>query len=70
MKTNTNTLIIVTAYSSISPKPCRKAYLNSNEELATQRFLREFPAARDMSVEVIGFEDEFTIRANGTLAAY
>ncbi|KAB7727285.1 hypothetical protein F5984_21905 [Rudanella paleaurantiibacter] len=70
MKTSTNTLTVVTAYSSISPKPCRKAYLNSSEELATQRFLREFPAARDLTVVVLGFEDEFTIRPNGTLAAY
>jgi len=67
---DTNTLTIVTGYGSISPKPFRKAYLNSSEEMATQRFLRDYPGARDASVVVVSFEDEFTIRTNGEISAY
>ena len=66
----TNTLTIVTGYGSISPKPFRKAYLNNSEEMATQRFLRDYPGVRDATVVVISFEDELTIRTNGEIAAY
>jgi hypothetical protein len=65
-----NTLTIVTGYGSISSKPLRKAYLNSSEEMATQRFLRDYPTVRDASVVVISFEDELTIRTNGEISAY
>lgn len=66
----TNTLTIVTGYGSISPKPFRKAYLNSSEEMATQRFLRDYPGVRDASLVVVSFEDELTIRTNGEISAY
>lgn len=65
-----NTLTIVTGYGSISPKPFRKAYLNSSEDMATQRFLRDYPKVRDTNVVVISFEDELTIRTNGEISAY
>ncbi|AQG79277.1 hypothetical protein [Spirosoma montaniterrae] len=66
----TNTLLIITGYGSVSAKPFRKAYLNSDEEAARQRFLRDYPNARDTSVRVIPFDDELTIRTNGEISAY
>lgn len=66
----TNTLILVLGYNSISPKPFRKAYLNCPEDLARQRFQRDYPTIRDMTVEVVHFDDEFTIRAGGAISAY
>ncbi|MCK8495621.1 hypothetical protein M0L20_27395 [Spirosoma sp. RP8] len=66
----TNTLIVVTVYSSISPKPFRKAYLNNSEEMARQRFVQQHPGVRDVSVALIAFEDELTIRSNGDVVAY
>lgn len=65
-----NTLIIVTGYGSVSPRPFRKAYLNISEPVATQRFLRDYPGVRDASVVIVSFDDELTIRANGEIAAY
>ncbi|MFD2573233.1 hypothetical protein ACFSUS_21500 [Spirosoma soli] len=66
----TNTLVIVTGYGSISPKPFRKAYLNNSEEVSKQRFLRDYPGVRDTTVVVVPFEDELTIRTNGEISAY
>lgn len=63
-----NTLIIITAYGSITPKPWKKAYLNISEELTNQRFLKEHPIVRDLSVVSFTFDDEFTIEANGQLS--
>ncbi|MEZ0611739.1 hypothetical protein ACAW74_24725 [Fibrella sp. WM1] len=65
-----NTLVIVTGYKSISPRPIRKAYLNSSEDKATQRFVQAYPGIRDVTTVTITFEDEFTIRANGDIAPY
>ena len=66
----TNTLTILTGYESISPRHIRKAYLNLNQESATQRFVYDHPGIRDASAVVIPFEDELTIRANGEITAY
>lgn len=66
----TNTLIIITGYSSISPKPIRKAYLNNSEETARLRFIQQNPGIRDVSVVLVSFDDEFTIRSNGEILAY
>jgi hypothetical protein len=66
----TNSLVIITGYSSISPKPSRKAYLNISEEVARQRFSKEHPNVRDTSVVIVSFEDELTIRSNGDISAY
>lgn len=66
----TNTLVIITGYSSISPKPIRKAYLNKSEETARLRFIQQNPGIRDVSVALISFDDEFTIRSNGEILAY
>lgn len=65
-----NTLVIVTGYGSVSPKPFRKAYLNTSKETAMQRFLQNHPGSRDTSMVVITFEDELTIRANGEISSY
>lgn len=65
-----NSLIIVTGYHSISPKPTRKAYLNISEEVARQRFLHDYPSTRDATASLVDFDDEFTIRPNGELSAY
>lgn len=65
-----NTLVIITGYGSISPKPFRKAYLNTSEEVARQRFFQQHPGVRDVRLTIISFEDEFTIRSNGELTAY
>lgn len=66
----TNTLVIVTGYGSITPKPWRKAYLNSSEESASQRFIKEHPGVRDTSIVSISFDDEFSIGARGEISAY
>ncbi|GAB3547141.1 hypothetical protein [Spirosoma fluminis] len=66
----TNTLVIVTGYRSISPKPTRKAYLNHTEEVAQERFLLDHPGIRDIRVVSVLFEDELTIRDNGDISAY
>lgn len=66
----TNTLVIITGYGSISPKPFRKAYLNNSEEVARQRFIQQHPGVRDVSVVIISFEDELTIRSNGEIGTY
>jgi hypothetical protein len=63
-----NTLVIVTGYGSITPKPWKKAYLNSSEESANQRFLKEHPGVRDTSVVSISFDDEFTIGTRGEIS--
>ncbi|GAB3974715.1 hypothetical protein GCM10028806_30940 [Spirosoma terrae] len=65
-----NTLVIITGYGSISPKPVRKAYLNSSQEMAMHRFVQQNPGVRDVSVVIIDFEDELTIRPNGDIVAY
>lgn len=66
----TNSLIILTGYGSVSPKPLRKAYLNSSEEAARQRFFQQHPGVRDVSVVTVAFDDELTIRPNGDISAY
>lgn len=63
-----NTLVIITGYGSVSPRPWRKAYLNVSEETAHQRFLKEHPVVRDMSVVRFTFDDEFAIRSDGQLS--
>ncbi|MVM38930.1 hypothetical protein GO730_17585 [Spirosoma sp. HMF3257] len=63
-----NTLIIITGYGSVTPKPWRKAYLNSSEESANQRFLKEHPGARDTSSITISFDDEFSINSRGEVS--
>lgn len=66
----TNTLVMITGYGSISLKPFRKAYLNNSEEVARQRFARQHPGVRDVSVVILSFEDELTIRSNGEISTY
>ncbi|QJW89973.1 hypothetical protein HNV11_11595 [Spirosoma taeanense] len=63
-----NTLVVVTGYGSISPKPWKRAYLNISEEKAHQRFLAQHPGVRDVSVKSLLFKDELVIRANGDIA--
>ncbi|RYC69357.1 hypothetical protein EQG79_12145 [Spirosoma sordidisoli] len=67
---STNTLIIITGYGSVSPKPTRKAYLNVNPDAAHQRFMREYPNLRSVTSVTVPFEDELTIRAPGDISAY
>ena len=62
-----NTLVIITGYGSITPKPWKKAYLNLNEEIAYQRFLKEHPNARDMSTITVSFDDEFAINTRSEI---
>lgn len=65
-----NTLVIITGYGSITPKPWKKAYLNLQEEQAYQRFFKEHPQARDVSAVAIRFDDEFVINTRGDISAY
>lgn len=66
---HTNTLVIITGYGSVSPKPLKRAYLNVSEQDAEQRFLAECPNARDMSLRAIRFTDELIIGANGAISS-
>ena len=65
-----NTLVLITGYGSIAPKPWKKAYLNLDEENAYHRFLKEHPNARDMSAVTIRFDDEFVINSRGEISAH
>ncbi|MBD2704833.1 hypothetical protein IC229_29650 [Spirosoma sp. BT702] len=67
---DTNTLVIITGYGSVSPKPLRKAYLNKSEETARLRFIQQNPGVRDVSAVLISFDDEFTIRSNGEIVVH
>ncbi|OIN61298.1 hypothetical protein [Arsenicibacter rosenii] len=64
-----NTLILVSGYNSVSPKPSRRAYLNLSEEQARQRFLSIFPNCRDIKIVAVPFTDELIIQANGDITA-
>ncbi|GAB3898929.1 hypothetical protein [Spirosoma agri] len=64
-----NTLIIVTGYGSISPKPWKKAYLNISEDNAHQRFVKEHPGVRDATITSIKFDDELIIGTNGEISS-
>jgi hypothetical protein len=64
-----NTLVVVTGYGSIKPKPWKKAYLNVNEEVAAQRFTVDYPTARDVSVVTVQFRDELIIGSNGDISS-
>ncbi len=65
-----NTLVIVTGYGSITPKPWKKAYLNISEENAAMRFQKEHPGVRDSSVKSVQFDDEFCIGSTGEITLY
>jgi hypothetical protein len=64
-----NTLVVVTGYGSIKPKPWKKAYLNVSEEAAAQRFTMDYPTARDISVVTVQFRDELTIGSSGDISS-
>lgn len=64
-----NTLVIITGYPSIAPKPCRRAYLNTSVNEANQRFIREYPQARDVTIMSVPFDDEFSIGTNGEISS-
>ncbi|MBD2755129.1 hypothetical protein [Spirosoma validum] len=64
-----NTLVIVTGYGSISPKPWKKAYLNTSIDKANQRFMSEHPGARDVTIVSVKFDDELTIGSNGVISS-
>lgn len=66
---HTNTLVIITGYGSINPKPLKRAYLNVSDQEAEQRFLTECPKARDISLQAIHFTDELIIGANGAISS-
>ncbi|UFH52628.1 hypothetical protein [Spirosoma sp. KNUC1025] len=64
-----NMLVIITGYGSIKPKPWKKAYLNMSVENANERFLKEHPEARDITVVKVSFDDEFVISSNGEISS-
>ncbi|GAB3998061.1 hypothetical protein GCM10028807_44760 [Spirosoma daeguense] len=65
----TNTLVIITGYVSIKPKPHKRAYLNTSIEEANQRFKKEYPQARDITTVSVLFDDEFIISGNGDISS-
>lgn len=65
----TNILVIVTGYGSVSPKPWKNLYLNVTEANAHERFLQQYPTARDTTVTSVTFVDELRVSPNGDLSS-